>query len=71
MHLREQRKGRTVIIVSHRLSALADADQIAVLRHGHLAERGSHEQLLAKGVGASWYAQQWRIQQLEASIEAE
>lgn len=70
-HLREQRKGRTVIIVSHRLSAVADADLIAVLRHGHLAERGTHEQLLAKGVAHSWYAQQWRIQQLEASLEAD
>ena len=68
-HLRDQRQGRTVIIVSHRLSALADADQIAVLRHGHLAERGTHEELLAKGLAHSWYAQQWRIQQLEASIE--
>ncbi|MGM9486281.1 ABC transporter ATP-binding protein [Ideonella sp. YS5] len=68
-HLRSQRQGRTVIVVSHRLSAVADADLIAVLRHGHLAERGTHEQLLAKGVAHSWYAQQWRIQQLEASFE--
>ncbi|MBT9596241.1 MAG: ATP-binding cassette domain-containing protein [Vitreoscilla sp.] len=68
-HLHDQRQGRTVIVVSHRLSALADADQIAVLRHGHLAERGTHEELLAKGVAHGWYAQQWRIQQLEASIE--
>ena len=68
-HLRGQRQGRTVIIVSHRLSAVADADLVAVLRHGHLAERGTHEQLLAKGVGHSWYAQQWRIQQLQASLE--
>ncbi|MFO1340525.1 MAG: ABC transporter transmembrane domain-containing protein [Burkholderiaceae bacterium] len=68
-HLREQRRGRTVILVSHRLSAVADADLIAVLRHGHLAERGTHEQLLAKGVDHGWYAQQWRIQQLEASFE--
>jgi ATP-binding cassette subfamily B multidrug efflux pump len=70
-HLRDQRQGRTVIVVSHRLSAVADADLIAVLRHGHLAERGTHEQLLAKGVEHSWYAQQWRIQQLQASLEVE
>jgi ATP-binding cassette subfamily B protein/ATP-binding cassette subfamily C protein/ATP-binding cassette subfamily B multidrug efflux pump len=69
-HLRDQRLGRTVIVVSHRLSALADADQIAVLRHGHLAELGTHAALLAKGVEHSWYAQQWRIQQLQASLEA-
>lgn len=69
--LREQRRGRTVIVVSHRLSALADADRIAVLRQGRLTELGSHEQLLAQGVQHSWYAQQWRIQQLESSLAAE
>jgi ATP-binding cassette subfamily B protein/ATP-binding cassette subfamily C protein/ATP-binding cassette subfamily B multidrug efflux pump len=68
-HLRGQRQGRTVIVVSHRLSAVADADLIAVLRHGHLAERGTHEQLLTKGLAHSWYTQQWRIQQLKASLE--
>jgi len=67
-HLREQRRGRTVLIVSHRLSAVMDADAIAVLRHGHLSEWGTHAELLARGAAASWYAQQWRIQQLEASL---
>ncbi|ASM78296.1 ABC transporter ATP-binding protein [Vitreoscilla filiformis] len=67
-HLREQRRGRTVLIVSHRLSAVMDADAIAVLRHGHLSEWGTHAELLARGTAASWYAQQWRIQQLEASL---
>jgi ATP-binding cassette subfamily B protein/ATP-binding cassette subfamily C protein/ATP-binding cassette subfamily B multidrug efflux pump len=57
-----------VIIVSHRLSAVMDADAVAVLRHGHLSEWGTHAELLARGTGASWYAQQWRIQQLEASL---
>ena len=52
------------------VSAVADADQIAVLRHGHLSELGTHDALLAKGVEKSWYAQQWRIQQLQASLEA-
>jgi ATP-binding cassette, subfamily B, multidrug efflux pump len=69
-HLRDQRLGRTVIVVTHRLSAVVDADRIAVLRHGHLTELGSHEALLAKGVEHGWYAQQWRIQQLQASLEA-
>ncbi|GAA4029623.1 ABC transporter transmembrane domain-containing protein [Actimicrobium antarcticum] len=66
-HLRVARNGRTVIIASHRLSAVADADQILVLREGHITERGSHQQLLDLD---GWYASQWRYQQLEARLDA-
>ncbi|HWI83011.1 ABC transporter ATP-binding protein [Ramlibacter sp.] len=66
-HLRAARVGRTVIIVTHRLSAVADADHIVVLREGHAAEQGTHAQLLAHN---GWYARQWRYQQLEASLDA-
>lgn len=65
-HLREARRGRTVIIVSHRLSAVADADHIAVLREGKITERGSHRELVEHD---GWYAAQWRYQQLEASLD--
>ena len=68
-HLRGELSGadlRTAIIVSHRLSAVADADLIIVLKEGRVVERGSHEQLL---VIDGWYAAQWRYQQLEASLE--
>lgn len=67
-HLREARLGRTVIIVSHRLSAVADADEIIVLKAGHIREAGDHAALLAQD---GWYASQWRYQQLEASLDAE
>jgi ATP-binding cassette subfamily B multidrug efflux pump len=67
-HLREARVGRTVVIVSHRLSAVADADRIAVLQGGRVTETGTHAQLLAHG---GWYARQWRYQQLEASLDAQ
>ncbi|GAB4477736.1 MAG: SmdA family multidrug ABC transporter permease/ATP-binding protein [Burkholderiaceae bacterium] len=66
-HLRGERSGRTAIIVSHRLSAVADADLIVVLRAGRVTERGTHDELLAAG---GWYAAQWRYQQLEASLDA-
>lgn len=51
---------RTTIIVAHRLSTVINADQILVLRDGQIAERGSHEVLLAKE-GA--YAEMWMKQQ--------
>jgi ATP-binding cassette, subfamily B, multidrug efflux pump len=67
-HLREARVGRTVIIVSHRLSAVADADHTLVLHAGRVVEQGEHGALVAQG---GWYARQWRYQQLEASLDAD
>src|SRR5207253_4868360 len=46
-HLRQARVGRTVIIVSHRLSTLADADRTVVLQGGRVVEQGDHAALLA------------------------
>ncbi len=66
-HLRDQRSRRTTLIVSHRLSAVMDADQILVLDHGRVIESGSHDALVALD---GWYASQWRYQQLEASLDA-
>ncbi|GAA1855725.1 ABC transporter ATP-binding protein [Pseudonocardia ailaonensis] len=43
----ELAKGRTTITIAHRLSTVRDADQIAVLDHGRIVERGNHESLLA------------------------
>ena len=64
-NLRAQFGQRTVVVVSHRVSAVQDADQILVLDDGRVTERGTHAELVAAG-GA--YATMVRKQQLEAEL---
>jgi ABC-type transport system involved in Fe-S cluster assembly fused permease/ATPase subunit len=57
--LRKARAGRTTLVIAHRLSTVVDADQILVLRRGKIVERGTHQDLLARG---GEYAALWRRQ---------
>ena len=54
-------KGRTTLVVAHRLSTIRNADEIAVVMNGHIAERGTHEELMkADGTYKSLYSLQFR-----------
>jgi ATP-binding cassette, subfamily B, multidrug efflux pump len=61
-------EARTSIVVSHRVSAVMDADEILVLQQGQIAERGSHEELLDRG---GVYAALQRRQLLTEDLEAD
>jgi ATP-binding cassette subfamily B protein/ATP-binding cassette subfamily C protein/ATP-binding cassette subfamily B multidrug efflux pump len=66
--LRQSSQNKTTLIVSHRLSAVMDAEHILVLKDGCIVEQGDHASLIARG---DWYAAQWRYQQLQASLDAD
>jgi ATP-binding cassette subfamily B protein len=57
--LRKVMKGRTTLVVAHRLSTIVDADQILVIRRGRVVERGTHDALIA---ARAEYAALWRRQ---------
>lgn len=61
-NIQNQRKDKTTIIVTHRLSAIAHAEKIIVVDDGKIIEEGTHEQLLEKG---GWYKEQFDLQQVE------
>jgi len=66
-NLRKVFEGRTVFLVSHRISTVKDADLILVLDRGRIAERGSHSQLIASG---GLYADLHQRQLLEEELAA-
>jgi ATP-binding cassette subfamily B protein len=66
--LDEVARGRTTLVIAHRLSTVVDAEEIVVLERGRVVERGRHADLLARdGV----YADMWRRQQEAARHEAD
>ena len=58
--LNEISENRTSLVIAHRLSTVIDSDQILVLDHGRIVERGTHDQLLAE---QGRYANMWQLQQ--------
>jgi len=65
-NLREVSQGRSTLIIAHRLSTVADADEIIVLAEGRIIERGRHQALLAQG---GVYAGMWARQQERTHAE--
>jgi ATP-binding cassette subfamily B protein len=66
--LDEVRRGRTLLLVSHRVSTVKNADLIVVLREGRIVERGTHDELLALG---GYYRELHSRQLLEQAVESE
>lgn len=61
--LGELMRGRTTLVIAHRLSTVIDADVIFVLDHGRLVEQGTHAELLARnGIYARLYATQFAVE---------
>lgn len=65
-NLMKLRKGKTTIIIAHRISTLQKADHIAVLTEGRLTEYGTHDELVSLG---GFYAHIHEKQQLEAQLQ--
>jgi len=59
-------RGRTTLIIAHRLSTVMNADEIIVLDAGHIVERGKHAALLAAN---GLYAQMWALQQQDRDAD--
>ena len=56
----------SMVVIAHRLSTLREVDEIVVLARGHIEERGSHAQLIARG---GLYRRLWELQRMESPVD--
>lgn len=67
-NIEANRKGKTTIIASHRISQVKDLDEIIVLHKGKIVERGTHDQLIQEG---KWYFEQYKNQIARSRFDEE
>lgn len=65
-NLKQMRQDRTTVITAHRLSSVMHSEEIVVIEDGHIAERGTHHELVTQH---GWYAKMYEQQQLASKIE--
>ena len=67
-NINKNRKNKTMVVSTHRISQIKDLDEIIVFDQGQIIERGSHEELLKKG---QWYSRQYENQSLRSKFDGE
>ena len=68
--MRQVMRGRTALIIAHRLNTIQDVDRIIVLQHGRIVEEGTHAELLnRRGVYYRLYALQYQGQEVSLAVE--